>query len=119
MTQPIDNYRDERNESRDHIAELVARAEKAEAENVRLRADKERLDWLDSLNAKLNTHYGTSYGWKFIISLNVVRLMSKHDHWGNGYVADLDLHDSAAHGVSVREAIDVSRKYHDAEGGSL
>src|SRR5690554_6033593 len=59
------------------------------------REDAERLDWLDSMNAKLNSHYGTTYRWKLVLSPNVVRLMSGAG--GNGHVAAIDLHDSEAH----------------------
>lgn len=71
-------------------------------------ADRERLDWLDGLNAALNGHYGTTYGWKLVLSPNIVRLMTGPA--GPGRVADIDLHDSEARGAtSCREAIDVAR----------
>lgn len=75
------------------------------AEVERLRADAERLDFLDSLNRALNTQYGTTYQWKLVLSPNVVRLMAgRHD---KGYIGDIDLHDSDAHGsASCRAAID-------------
>lgn len=73
--------------------------------------DTKRLDWLDSLNTKLNQHYGTTYCWSLVLSPNVVRLMSGRG--GNGHVADIDLHDSAPHSQgapSIREAIDARRR---------
>lgn len=45
------------------LEELLARAEKAEAELASTKRDKERLDFLDRCNAALNERYGTSYGW--------------------------------------------------------
>ena len=46
------------------------RAESSELTRLRaeveeLRKDKERLDWLDQVNAKRNADNGTVYGWKF------------------------------------------------------
>ncbi len=76
------------------------------------REDAERLDWLDSMNAKLNSYYGTTYRWEIVLSPHVVRLMAGPG--GNGYVADIDLNDSAANGVpSCREAIDHARRVED------
>jgi hypothetical protein len=70
-------------------------------------ADKRRLDFLDKLNAKLNEHYGTTYGWKLILSPNIVRLMSGNHH--RGFVGDIDLNDANC-GLtsfdSCRKAID-------------
>src|SRR5690606_11192646 len=78
------------------------------------REDAERLDWLDSMNAKLNSNYGTTYRWKLVLSPNVVRLMSGAG--GNGHVAAIDLHDSEAHGaLSCREAIDHARRAREGE----
>ena len=71
------------------------------AEVERLREDSRRLDWLDSLNRRLNAHYQTTYQWKLVLSPNVVRLMSGR--------FDIDLHDSDAKGVaSCRAAIDAA-----------
>jgi hypothetical protein len=85
----------------DTIAEAAAALEAA-------REDAERLDWLDSMNAKLNSHYGTTYRWELVLSPNVVRLMSGAG--GNGHAAAIDLHDSEAHGTfTCREAIDRAR----------
>ena len=74
-----------------------------------LEADAKRLDWLDSMNLKLNAHYGTTYKWKLILSPNVIRIASGKA--GNGYVADIDLQDSFPKGFdSVRKAIDRARE---------
>jgi len=72
------------------------------AEVERLRADKERLDYLDEANARLNAKYGTSYKWRVIMNHNVNRLML-----GPGKV---DLNDMEANGLpSCRDAIDEAR----------
>lgn len=74
-----------------------------------VRRDAERLDFLDSLNAALNLHYGTDYGWRLILSPNIVRLMSGRHQ--NGYVGDIDLNDSEGskhRGKSCRDAIDAA-----------
>lgn len=73
--------------------------------------DRERLDFLDRLNAALNKRYGTAYGWKLILSPNVVRLMSGRQE--KGYVGDIDLNDSGCRHESFsscRAAIDAARK---------
>lgn len=73
------------------------------------RADAERLDYLDRLNAGLNRHYGTDYGWQLILSPNIVRLMSGPG--GRGHCAAIDLNDSKARGVkSCRAVIDDAMK---------
>lgn len=79
-------------------------------------ADAERLDWLDSLNARLNRHYGTTYQWDLVLSPNVIRLMAGPG--GNGHMADIDLHDSAPKpqgAPSIREAIDHARRRIEGE----
>jgi hypothetical protein len=61
--------------------------------------DKDRLDFLDRCNARLNAKYGTTYRWKLILNHNVNRL----------FIGDLavDLNDQAPDGLpSCREAID-------------
>ena len=83
------------------IASLKERLESAEEENARLRKDRDRLDFLDRCNQRLNATYGTNYGWQLILNRNVNRLMLGH--------MDIDLHDS--HGgkgklSSCRGAID-------------
>lgn len=94
------------------IEDLTARAEAAErrvalleADLAELRKDKDRLDWLDACNARLNARYGTNYGWSVILSHNVTRLMLGH--------MVVDLHDSEG-GVaklpSCRAAIDERRR---------
>ncbi|VWB08530.1 hypothetical protein [Burkholderia lata] len=70
-------------------------------------ADRRRLDFLDRMNIALNKHYGTQYGWKLILSPNIVRLMSGRHH--GGFVGDVDLNDANS-GLSsfdsCRKAID-------------
>lgn len=69
--------------------------------------DAARLDFLDKMNATLNARYGTKYGWRLILSPNIVRLMNDRPPVDSGHVAEIDLHDSAAHGLpSCRAAID-------------
>lgn len=71
-------------------------------ELAELRADRDRLNWLESRRLGLNKHYGTNYGWRFVASCNVNRL----------FVCDtntIDLHDSeaaASGGTDIRAAID-------------
>ena len=64
--------------------------------------DGERLDYLDSLNDKLNQHYKTNYGFKLHCSHNVIRIFSQS-------VNHIDLNDANS-GIDkytkVREAID-------------
>ena len=91
----------------DYIRELEARLAAAEAD---AEDDAERLDWLDRMNSALNSHYGTNYRWKLIMSPNVVRLYAGRGE--SGYVGALDLCDSnSGRGAksSVREAIDKAR----------
>ena len=87
-----------------------ARAEAAKAECARLREDAERLDFLDRMNASLNAHYGTNYGWRLVQSHQITRLMSG-EHRG-GFVGDIDLNDqdgSRDGAASCRDAIDAAR----------
>ena len=75
------------------------------AELDALRADAERLDWLDAMNRVLNRHYGTSYGWKLVTNHHVNRLFLGH--------LAVDLHDSeggAQKLPSCRAAIDAHRQ---------
>lgn len=82
-------------------ADLVA--ELAE-ENERLREDKARLDFLDACNQRLNSTYGTSYGWKMVMNHNVNRLMTGHH-------LDVDLNDFEGFGAkSCRQAIDAEMR---------
>jgi len=83
----------------------VCQAEAAD-EIARLREalgkDRDRLDFLDECNRRLNARYGTNYGWKLVLNHNVNRLFLG-DH------LDVDLNDS--HGgkgklPSCRAAID-------------
>lgn len=68
--------------------------------------DTQMLDWLDGRNRALNNRYGTEYGWEVVLSPNVTRVMTKRQPADSGYVADVDVHDSRAHGhTSVRTAI--------------
>lgn len=69
-------------------------------------SDTKRLDWLDARNRALNAHYGTVYGWKVVLSPNVTRLMTERPPIA-GFIADVDVHDSATRGHdSVRAALD-------------
>lgn len=98
----------------DTVRALLEERDGLTAENARLREDAARLDWLDSMSARLNQHYGTQYQWELAVSPNIVRLM--FGAGGNGHVAAIDLNDSAANGVpSCREAIDRARRAR--EGG--
>lgn len=88
----------------DLAAEAADRIAALEAENVRLREDKARLDFLDECNHRLNSTYHTSYGWKMIMNHNVNRLMTGHH-------LDVDLNDFEAFGAkSCRQAIDAERQ---------
>ena len=69
-----------------------------------LEEDKARLDFLDECSARLNGHYGTSYGWTLILNHNVNRLML------DGLLVDLnDMEASKAKLPSCRAAIDTKR----------
>ena len=64
--------------------------------------DGERLDYLDSLNDKLNQNYKTNYGFKLHCSCNVIRIYSQS-------VNHIDLNDANSgmdKYTKVREAID-------------
>jgi len=102
------------------IAEALAAkdAELAElrAEIEALRGDKARLDYLDECNRRLNTKYGTSYGWKLIINHNVNRLMLDSPSG-----MQVNLHDSEAGNTklpSCRKAIDECLNSYRAALGS-
>lgn len=69
---------------RDRLRALVA------ADPVK--ADTDRLDWLDAVNQRTNSHYGTKYGWKFDINHNRAALT-----------------DMNVPALSVRGAIDMAR----------
>lgn len=61
--------------------------------------DRDRLDFLDRMNASLNARYGTTYKWELIINENIVRLT----------LPDMlvDLNDARANGLqSCRDSID-------------
>jgi len=58
-----------------------------------IRADTERLDWLDRVNTGANARNGTKYGWKFDINHNRAALT-----------------DCNMPALSVREAIDSARR---------
>jgi len=65
----------------------------------RLRQDRDRLDFLDSLNQALNASAGTRYGWELVINHNVNRLMFQD--------MAVDLNDAKARGwPSCRVVID-------------
>lgn len=87
--------------------------EQLQAANARADAAEEdaaRLDFLDQLNAALNSHYGADYGWRLTLSPNIVRLWSgRHT---NGFVGDIDLNDSEGGNKkygSCRNVIDAAR----------
>ena len=87
-------------------------------DDAKASADSARLDWLDARNASLNNHYGTNYGWRLILSPNVVRLMRDGHASVSGYLTDIDLHDSEGgtrKARSCRDAIDAAMK--DSKGG--
>lgn len=74
----------------------------------KLAADAERLDWLDSMNSALNERNGTVYGWKLILSPNIVRLLA--EHYAEGRKGHIDLNDANARmPTSCRAAIDKAR----------
>lgn len=87
-----------------------ARVRISRKEYEALKADKQRLDYLDECNRRLNAKSGTLYGWKLAQSPNVTRLMLD---FPNG----VDLHDSEAVGchptgmLSIRKAIDSATGY--------
>jgi uncharacterized protein (DUF3084 family) len=73
--------------------------EAAEARVEELQKDRDRLDFLDACNQRLNASYGTNYRWELILNHNVNRLMLGH--------LNVDLNDAKAHGwPSCRDAID-------------
>ena len=106
-----------RNVAREVIKEAADAIDLLLAEVEAAAADKRRLDFLDRLNATLNAHYGTKYGWKLILSPNIVRLMSGRQH--RGYVGDIDLNDANS-GLtsfdSCRKAIDEALAQRQGEG---
>ena len=79
-------------------AEITSLREQLE----KAKKDGERLDYLDSLNDKLNQNYKTNYGFKLHCSCNVIRIYSQS-------VNHIDLNDANS-GIDkytkVREAID-------------
>lgn len=82
-------------------------------ENERLREDKARLDFLDACNQRLNSTYGTSYGWKLVMNHNVNRLMTGHH-------LDVDLNDFEVFGAnSCRQAIDAERRRVEAARSAM
>jgi hypothetical protein len=81
--------------------ELAKRNAAAEARVEALAEDKQRLDFLDECNRRLNENYGTNYGWELILNHNVNRLMLGH--------LQVDLNDSRGGNAklpSCRAAID-------------
>jgi hypothetical protein len=68
-------------------------ARELERENAALRADKERLDWLDRVNENTNERNGTNYGWRYDINHNRAALT-----------------DCNLPALSIRAAIDAARK---------
>lgn len=87
----------------DMIEALLAQNAQQVEEAVK---DKQRLDFLDECNRRLNDYYGTNYGWELILNHNVTRLMS-------GSLQRIDLNDAAggnAKLASCRAAIDKQMK---------
>ena len=78
-----------------------ARATELEAALAEAEADRDRLNFLDELNASLNAHYGTKYRWEMVINHNVNRLMFNLPY-------GVDLNDAKAHQIEyyVMEAFD-------------
>ena len=68
-------------------------ARELERENLALREDKERLDWLDRVNENTNERNGTNYGWRYDINHNRAALT-----------------DCNLPALSIRAAIDAARK---------
>lgn len=99
-------------ETRRTYSNILAAAQ----ERIReLEQDSKRLDWLEARRISLNRRYGTEYGWKFISSHNVNRLLVRD-------VNTIDLNDSEPRGTDIRKAIDDAlsdaalRTYADAKG---
>lgn len=97
----------------DQAMELARQLERelAEARRKALEAERDtaRLDALDRANAALNRHYGTNYGWRLILSPNIVRLMRDGRSSQSGYLTDIDLNDTEgghAKLKSCRQALD-------------
>lgn len=89
----------ERFEALNGLPQWIDRIEALERELAVAKVDTARLDFLDTCNAALNSHFGTKYHWRLILNHNVTRLMLGHQ--------DVDLHDSDANGLpSCRAAID-------------
>jgi hypothetical protein len=65
-----------------------------EAAIKELRADKERLDWLDEANQALNEMHGTQYGWKYDANHNRCQIA----------ITDCNIP-----ALSIRQAIDAAR----------
>lgn len=88
------------------ITRLTEALRDAEEREKALREDKARLDYLDKCNHRLNSRYGTSYGWKLILNHNVNRLMLDTP---SGMAVDLhDTEGGSAKFTSCRKAIDES-----------
>jgi len=78
-----------------------ARVAELEAQNGRLREDRERLDWLDEVNRKINQDHDTEYGWRF--GVNHLR-------------AEVSLTDCNLPALDVRAAIDAAKALADTKG---
>lgn len=57
---------------------IIAQLATANAALARVRADSERLDWLDAINEKTNRRNGTVYGWGLTINHNRTALEDHH-----------------------------------------
>lgn len=76
--------------------------------NRKLRADTERLDWLDDCRKRLNAHCGSSYGWEVIRSHLVNRLMVRTPE--ACAMAGIDVNDTGPRGKDIRTAIDEAKR---------
>ena len=77
-----------------------------ESELAALRADRNRLNWLEKCRVALNAHCQSSYGWEVIRSHNVNRIMVRSPF--HGEIAAVDVNDAAVGGRDVRAAIDAA-----------
>ncbi len=93
----------------DHNAAMASKQSEIDSLRAKVEAltkDKDRLDYLDQANARLNAHFKTVYRWELIMNHNVNRLMLP------GFAVDLN--DARANGLpSCRDAID--QRMHQSE----
>lgn len=90
-----------------HAYATVATTAAATHSEKKDNSDTDRLDWLDRMNLALNKQYGTQYGWKVILSPNVVRLMMQSPFVTEMALIDLNDTDGGQYRyTSVRAALD-------------